>query len=94
MNSPVDDIVIRCRGLAKTYREGDLVTPVFEGIDLDVRRGETVAIVGASGAGKSTLLHLLGGLDTATEGEVVVEGQRMSARRSERYNRGECGDWR
>jgi lipoprotein-releasing system ATP-binding protein len=79
MNSPADDIVIRCRGLAKTYREGDLVTPVFEGIDLDVRRGETVAIVGASGAGKSTLLHLLGGLDSATAGEVVVEGQQMSA---------------
>ena len=73
------DVVMRCRGLAKTYSEGKLVTPVFEGIDLDVRRGETVAIVGASGAGKSTLLHLLGGLDSATAGEVTVEGQRMSA---------------
>jgi ABC-type lipoprotein export system ATPase subunit len=71
--------VIRCRGLRSTYREGELVTPVFEGIDLDVRRGETVAIVGASGAGKSTLLHLLGGLDSATAGEVMVEGQQMSA---------------
>src|SRR6478609_5898071 len=79
MNSPTDDVVIRCRGLAKTYREGDLVTPVFEGLDLEVRRGETVAIVGASGAGKSTLLHLLGGLDSATAGEVVVEGQVISA---------------
>jgi lipoprotein-releasing system ATP-binding protein len=79
MNSHAADIVLRCRGLAKTYREGDLVTPVFEGLDLDVARGETVAIVGASGAGKSTLLHLLGGLDSATEGEVEVNGQRMSA---------------
>ena len=79
MNSPASDIVLACRGLAKTYREGDLVTPVFEGLDLDVRRGETVAIVGASGAGKSTLLHLLGGLDSVTAGEVEVEGQRMSA---------------
>jgi lipoprotein-releasing system ATP-binding protein len=78
MNKPADDIVVSCRGLAKTYREGDLVTPVFEGLDLDVRRGETVAIVGASGAGKSTLLHLLGGLDSATAGEVLVDGQKMS----------------
>jgi lipoprotein-releasing system ATP-binding protein len=78
MNSPAE-VVLSCRGLAKTYREGDLVTPVFEGLELEVRRGETVAIVGASGAGKSTLLHLLGGLDKATAGEVLVGGQQMSA---------------
>ena len=64
--------VIRCVGLGKTYEEGDLRTPVFDGLELSVRRGETVAIVGASGAGKSTLLHLLGGLDHATAGEVLV----------------------
>ena len=79
MNSPATDVVIRCRGLAKTYQEGDLVTPVFANLDLSVLRGETVAIVGASGAGKSTLLHLLGGLDTPTAGEVFVAGQKMSA---------------
>jgi len=73
------DAVIRCSNLAKTYREGSLVTPVFEGLELAVRRGETVAIVGASGAGKSTLLHLLGGLDSATSGEVIVDGQTISA---------------
>src|SRR5688500_5909057 len=71
MNEPAMD-VIRCTGLGKTYEEGDLRTPVFDGLDLSVRRGETVAIVGASGAGKSTLLHLLGGLDRATAGEVYV----------------------
>ena len=73
------DSVIRCTRLGKTYREGNLVTPVFEGLDLAVARGETVAIVGASGAGKSTLLHLLGGLDSATSGEVIVDGQTISA---------------
>ena len=73
------DCVIRCTNLAKTYREGELVTPVFEGLELSVARGETVAIVGASGAGKSTLLHLLGGLDSATSGEVIVDGQTISA---------------
>jgi len=73
------DVVIRCSNLGKTYREGNLVTPVFEGLQLAVKRGETVAIVGASGAGKSTLLHLLGGLDSATSGEVIVDGQAISS---------------
>jgi lipoprotein-releasing system ATP-binding protein len=73
------DAVIRCEGLAKTYAEGSLRTHVFEGLDLLVHPGETVAIVGVSGSGKSTLLHLLGGLDMPTAGEVYVAGQKMSA---------------
>ena len=72
------DVVIHCRNLGKTYREGDLVTPVFDGLQLSVRAGETVAIVGASGAGKSTLLHLLGGLDKPSAGDVFVAGQEIS----------------
>ena len=71
--------VLSCAALAKTYVEGKLRTPVFEGVALQVARGETVAIVGASGAGKSTLLHLLGGLDSVSAGEVFVQGERMSA---------------
>ena len=71
--------VVRAEKLAKTYAEGTLHTPVFNGLDFSVRAGETVAILGASGAGKSTLLHLLGGLDTPTAGEVYVSGQKMSA---------------
>jgi len=71
--------VIRAEALGKTYAEGKLRTLVFDGLELSVRPGETVAIVGASGAGKSTLLHLLGGLDTPTSGEVYVAGQKMSA---------------
>ena len=70
---------LRAEGLGKTYAEGALRTPVFDGLDLVVHAGETVAILGASGAGKSTLLHLLGGLDTPTAGEVFVAGQKMSA---------------
>lgn len=71
--------VMRAEKLAKTYSEGKMKTPVFDGLDLSVQAGETVAIVGASGAGKSTLLHLLGGLDTPTAGEVYVAGQKMSS---------------
>ena len=74
----VEGEAIRAEALGKTYSEGKLRTPVFDGLDLAVRTGETVAIIGASGAGKSTLLHLLGGLDTPTTGEVFVAGQRMS----------------
>ncbi|MBL8534126.1 MAG: lipoprotein-releasing ABC transporter ATP-binding protein LolD [Betaproteobacteria bacterium] len=67
--------VIRCRGLAKTYAEGVAPVDVLRCVDLDVRRGETIAIVGASGSGKSTLLHLLGGLDAPSGGEVALMGQ-------------------
>lgn len=70
---------LRAEQLGKTYSEGKLTTHVFDGLDLDVVPGETVAIVGASGAGKSTLLHLLGGLDVPSAGEVYVAGQKMSA---------------
>jgi lipoprotein-releasing system ATP-binding protein len=75
----MSDAVIHCEALGKTYAEGTLYTPVFDGLELTVHAGETVAILGASGAGKSTLLHLLGGLDTPTAGEVYVAGQKMSA---------------
>jgi len=71
--------IIRAEQLGKTYAEGKLRTPVFDGLNFAVHAGETVAILGPSGAGKSTLLHLLGGLDTPTSGEVLVAGQRMSA---------------
>ncbi len=72
------EIVLRANKVAKIYNEGDLRTDVLHEISFSVKRGETVSIVGASGTGKSTLLHILGGLDTATAGEVEVEGQTMS----------------
>ena len=79
MNKKHQGEAIGAEGLAMTYAEGKMRTPVFEGLDLSVQSGETVAILGASGAGKSTLLHLLGGLDTPTSGEVFVAGQKMSS---------------
>ena len=79
MNESMSNDVIRAEGLGKTYAEGSLHTQVFDGLDIAVAKGETVAILGASGAGKSTLLHLLGGLDVPSAGEVFVAGQKMSA---------------
>ncbi len=74
-----DAPILRCRGLAKTYREGGDAVEVLRHIDLEVRPGERIAIMGSSGAGKSTLLHILGGLDEPTAGEVWVGGERMHA---------------
>ena len=83
--------VISCRDLRKTYSQGDLNVTVLNGVNLDVARGERIAIVGASGSGKSTLLHLLGGLDTITGGSVNILGQDVSTmnetRRGELRNR-------
>src|SRR5258708_32276724 len=65
------EAVISCRALRKVY-QGPQPVPVLMGVDLEVHRGERIAIMGRSGSGKSTLLHLLGGLDTPTSGTVFV----------------------
>jgi lipoprotein-releasing system ATP-binding protein len=74
----MSDLVLKARGLTKRFAEGGLDVEVLHGVDIDVRKGETVAIVGASGSGKSTMLHLLGGLDSPTSGTVELMGQQFS----------------
>ena len=75
----MSDAALACRDLRKIYLQGKVEVPVLLGIDLAIAKGEHVAIVGASGSGKSTLLHLLGGLDAATSGEVVIGGRDIQA---------------
>src|SRR5579871_3437899 len=83
MNKPMpstnNDVVLRASHIAKTYAEGDLHTDVLSDVSFELKRGQTLAIVGASGSGKSTLLHIIGGLDTLTSGEVEVEGRILSS---------------
>ncbi len=72
-------MLIRLRGVHKIYRRDQLEVPVLQGIDLDVREGEFVALMGPSGSGKSTLLNLIAGIDTPTKGEVRVAGEPLEA---------------
>jgi putative ABC transport system ATP-binding protein len=71
--------MIQVRGLTKVYRVGEVDVHALRGVDLDVARGEFLAIVGASGSGKSTLFHILGGLTPPTAGTVRIDGKDLAA---------------
>lgn len=73
------EVVLEARGVRRAFREGSDQLEVLRGVDLQVRAGERLAVVGASGSGKTTLLQILGGLDEPTSGEVLIDGQNLHA---------------
>jgi putative ABC transport system ATP-binding protein len=73
-----DNALVSLRGLSRTYREGDQIRGVLHDLDLDIARGECVAILGRSGSGKSTLLNVISGIDLPTAGEVHVNGENLT----------------
>ncbi|MFY8273440.1 lipoprotein-releasing ABC transporter ATP-binding protein LolD [Pseudoalteromonas sp. SSDWG2] len=74
----MNDYVLHCRNLTKTYSDAAEQVDVLKGIDLEVAKGESVAVVGSSGSGKSTLLHILGTLDKPSSGEVNICGKNIA----------------
>lgn len=76
--------ILNAKNLTKIYGEGDTAVTAVDHVDLEFEKGEFTAIVGASGSGKSTMLHLLGGVDTPTEGKVVIDGDDIYALNDEK----------
>ena len=88
-SNKADPIVARLRGVSKQYQRGNEVVPVLEKLDLELPRGDFVALMGPSGSGKTTLLNLLGGLDRPTTGSIEVDGLAI-----DRLSDGQLGKWR
>jgi putative ABC transport system ATP-binding protein len=80
---------IICRGLSKTYKKGAITVTPLEALDLDVARGEFLALMGPSGSGKTTLLNLIAGIDSPTTGELHVDGRNLG-----KLSRGALTEWR
>jgi len=90
----MNNTIIVCDNLSKIYQEGRLATPVLQGVNLSVDKGELLAIVGTSGSGKSTLLHLLGALDAPTTGDIVFNGKNinhLSSKQQSKWRNQELG---
>ncbi|HRF82898.1 MAG: ABC transporter ATP-binding protein [Xanthomonadales bacterium] len=81
--------LVTLRNITKTYQRGPERVQVLHGIDLDIPRGDFVALMGPSGSGKTTLLNLIGGLDTPSGGEIEIEGERI-----DRLSAGQLSTWR
>lgn len=76
-SSPDSDVLVTLNNISKTYKKGKELVPVLSNINLTIKRGDFLALMGPSGSGKTTLLNLLGGLDSPSSGELVIDGQRI-----------------
>ena len=81
--------LVSLRNISKTYKKGKESVPVLTDINLDINRGDFVALMGPSGSGKTTLLNLLGGLDTPSSGELTIAGQRI-----DKFSSNQLTKWR
>ena len=85
----MSETIVSLRNVVKHYTRGKQDVPVLDGLDLDIAKGEFVALMGPSGSGKTTLLNLIGGLDSPTSGELTVAGERL-----DRMSSGQLARWR
>ena len=92
--APQSEHLIEFKNVSKVYKLGEVEIPALNGVDFTVERGEFVVVLGASGAGKSTVLNILGGMDTASSGEVIVDGEDITKYKPKRltlYRREKVG---
>lgn len=83
------ETLVQCRGLTKQYKKGPAIITPLEALDLDIRRGEFLALMGPSGSGKTTLLNLLAGIDTPSSGTIEIDGVALHT-----LNRSRLAAWR
>ena len=84
-----NDVLVSLTNISKTYKKGKELVPVLSDINLEIQRGDFVALMGPSGSGKTTLLNLLGGLDSPSSGELIIAGQRI-----DKFSSGQLTKWR
>ncbi len=88
-NTSGGEVLVELRGISKTYRKGKETVPVLSDLNLDIKRGDFLALMGPSGSGKTTLLNLLGGLDSPTSGSLKIAGERI-----DQFSAGQLTRWR